>query len=322
MACAANRTRIALLSFVCVGAFSAAAFAQSFPDHPIRIILANPRGSGPDILGRYFAEELSKKSGQPTIVDNVDGGSSSAMQLAAKADPDGYTLMFASDLEIVSARNASKGGGVTSEDFTPIVACARTAFALMSPAAAPIKSVKGLVEKLKAKKIGAFGYSSRASLFASELFKQFTAAPARPISYADPELAAVDLAEGNLDFTMMNGAFAAAKIKTGSVKALAVTVADRVPLLPDTPTMMEAGVPTFNFAPWWGVYAPFRTPQPVVDRLEAWFLDIDSSPATASYLDSLAASPLPEGSDEARSRLAADIVEWPRLERAAGLLPQ
>jgi tripartite-type tricarboxylate transporter receptor subunit TctC len=128
--------------------------------------------------------------------------------------------------------------------------------------------------------------------------------------------------DGTLDFMIMDGTFAVGPIKAGKIRALAVTTAQRIAALPDVPTMIEAGVGTFEFSPWWGVYVPAGTPQPIVAKLGAWMNQISRTEEARQFLERIAALPLSDDSKAMAARLQADIVRWEPLVKAAKIEPQ
>lgn len=321
------RTRLAKAAFaglLAATALGGSARAQTYPDQPIHVDIGFPAGSGADILGRYFTHQLELLAKQAVVVDNRPGANSNiAMRFVDHAKPDGYTILFVADSNMAGSRFLFKNLPFdTLTDFMPIASFAQIAFVMVLAPKSPIKNIKELVEKLKAKKDNIYGYSNQTGLLSSELFKAITGAPAKPVAYKTAPDAMRDLSDGTLDFMIMDGTFAAGQIRQGALKALAVTTSQRIPSLPDTPTMIEAGVPDFDFSPWWCAYVPKGTPQPIIDKLAGWFKQINDMPATAKFLESVAAIPMHDGPKEADARLKAELPRWVSLVKAAGITPQ
>jgi tripartite-type tricarboxylate transporter receptor subunit TctC len=296
---------------------------EAYPNRPIHVVIGFSAGSGADILSRYMAHKLEGLSGQPVILDNKPGASGNiATRYAANAAPDGYTLMFNANSSMVGAKFLFKELAFdTMRDFKPVATFAQIGFLLVVSPKSPLKSVADLTEKLKAKKDNVFGYSNPTGLLSAELYKQLTGAPAKPVSYKTTTDALHDLQDGTLDFMFMDGTFGAGQVRQGQIKALAVITGTRLATLPDVPTMQEAGL-AFDFAPWWAVWAPSATPQPILDKLEKWVLQIDEMPETPKFLETIGAVTLHDGQKAAAGRLTAEFRKWPPLVKAAGIQPR
>lgn len=295
-----------------------------YPDKPIHIVIGFPPGSGADILGRYFANALAKLSGGTVVVDNKPGATSNiAIGDVARAPKDGYTVLFIADSNMAGSRYLFKSLPFdTLKDFTPVASFAQIAFVMVISPTSPIKTVSDLVAHLKDKKDNIYGYTNQTALLSTEYFKQLTGAPAKPVAYKTAPDAVKDVVDGTLDFMIMDGTFAAPQINQGVMRALAVTTATRAPALPDTPTMQEAGLAGFEFAPWWCAYVPSGTPQAVVDKLQGWLNQIDSTPETAAFLKDQGSIPQHDTGPQADARLRAEMPRWEGLVKAAGLQPQ
>jgi tripartite-type tricarboxylate transporter receptor subunit TctC len=281
-------------------------------------------GSGADILGRYFGHEIELRAKQPVIIDNKPGATGNiALRFASQAKPDGYTILFAANSNMAGSRFLVKDPPFdTLKDFAPIASFAQIAFVLVVAPNSPISSVAALTQHLKEKKDNIFGYTNQTGQLSAEYYKQLSGVDARPVAYKTTADAMRDIVEGTLDFMVMDGTFAAGQIRQGQLKALAVTTAQRSPSLPDTPTMQEAGVPGYEFSPWWAAYVPAGTPQPIVDKLGGWFREITAMPETAKFLETVASIPQHDSAPEADARLKAEIPKWGPIIKAAGIEPQ
>jgi tripartite-type tricarboxylate transporter receptor subunit TctC len=314
----------ALMSVTSTTPTAALAQAASYPDRPIHVSVGFPAGSGADILGRYFIAQLQELSRQPVITDNRPGATGNiALRFVARAEPDGYNLLFAANSNMAGSRYLFKQTPFdTLKDFKPIASFAQIAFILVVAPNSPINNIQELVEHLKKKKDNIYGYTNQTAQLSTELFKQLTGAPAKPVSYKTAPDTMKDILDGTLDFVIMDGTYAAGQVKQGQLKPLAVTTSKRSPTFPTTPTMQEAGVAGFEFAPWWCVYAPTGTPQPIIDKLAAWFHQIAKMPETAKFLESVGSIVNDDTGPEADARLKAELPKWEQLVKAAGIEPQ
>jgi tripartite-type tricarboxylate transporter receptor subunit TctC len=314
----------ALMSVTTTTPTAALAQATSYPDRPIHVSVGFPAGSGADILGRYFIAQLQELSRQPVITDNRPGATGNiALRFVARAEPDGYNLLFAANSNMAGSRYLFKQTPFdTLKDFKPIASFAQIAFILVVAPNSPINNIQELVEHLKKKKDNIYGYTNQTAQLSTELFKQLTGAPAKPVSYKTAPDTMKDILDGTLDFVIMDGTYAAGQVKQGQLKPLAVTTSKRSPTFPTTPTMQEAGVAGFEFAPWWCAYAPIGTPQPIIDKLEAWFHQIAKMPQTAKFLESVGSIVNDDTGPEADARLKAELPKWEQLVKAAGIEPQ
>jgi tripartite-type tricarboxylate transporter receptor subunit TctC len=302
------------------------AFAQAgdYPNKPVQVVIGFPAGSGADILGRYFVRALEERAKQSFVVVNRAGATSNiAIRSVATAPADGYTILFVANSNMAGSRYLFKDLAFdTVKDFTPIASFAQIAFVLVVSPKSKFNTVAELVEHLKKKKDNLYGYTNQTAQLSTELFKQMTGVPAKPLPYKTAPDAMKEITEESIDFMIMDGTFAAGQIQQGMLKPLAVTTAVRSPSFPDVPTMQEAGLKDFDFAPWWCAYAPTGTPQPIIDRLEAWFMDIAKMPQTATFLKGVGAIVNSDTSKQADARLKAELPKWASLVKAAGIEPQ
>jgi tripartite-type tricarboxylate transporter receptor subunit TctC len=295
-----------------------------YPDHPMHVTIGFAAGSGADILGRYFTHQIEILSKQTVIVDNRPGATGNiATRAVAQAKPDGYTILFSANAGMAGARYLFKELPFdTLTDFVPVASFAQITFVLVVSPQSPINSIAELTAHLKEKQDNIFGYTNPTGLLSSEYYKQLAGVPAKAVAYKTAADAMRDIIDGTLDFMIMDGTFAAGQVRQGQLKALAVTTAQRSPTFPQTPTMREAGIANFEFAPWWACYLPTGTPQPIVDRLAGWFKEIAAMPETASFLETVATIPQHDTGPEADARLRAELPKWEMLVKAAGIEPQ
>lgn len=300
--------------------------AQDYPTREIRAICNFPAGTGADIYVRYFADRLSKLAGKQVIVDNKAGALGViGTEAAARAKPDGYTIYIAP----ASASHASsvhlfkKLPFDPVKDFIPVTTLAKLSFVLVIDPKSPIKTVAELTAHIKAKQgKAAFGATAPTALVAAELYKKYAGLQITKVQYKDYQGPMNDMFAGNLEFFFADSSFAAEQVRAGRLKALAVT-GDRTAALPGVPTMAEAGVKEFgNLSPWWAVFVPAKTPQPIVAKLEAWFNQIVASPETKKWLNDLAADPFPGNGKLVADLLKKELKDWGEYVKIAGIQPQ
>jgi tripartite-type tricarboxylate transporter receptor subunit TctC len=317
--------RHTFLSLLGLAALVAPAAAQdSYPNQPIHVVIGFAAGSGADILTRYFTDKLQNLAKQPVIVDNKPGATGNiALRAVTEAKPDGYTLLFSANSNMAGSRYLFKDLPFdTIKDFTPIASFAQIAFVVVVSPKSPINSIADLTAFLKKKQGALSGYTNQTAQLSTEYYKQLAGVTTTPVAYKATPDAMRDIIEGQLDFMIIDGTFGAAQVRQGQLKALAVTTAQRSPSLPDVPTMQEAGVANFDFSPWWVAYAPKATPQPILDKLQGWILQITQLPETAQFLKDNGAIPQHDTGPQADARLKAELPKWETLVKAAGIEPQ
>jgi tripartite-type tricarboxylate transporter receptor subunit TctC len=297
---------------------------QDYPNRALHVFIGFPAGSGADILGRYFTAQLEKLAGKPVVVENKPGANSNiAAGMVANAKPDGYSILFIASSNMAGSRFLFKNLPFdTVKDFTPVASFAEIAFVLTVGAKSPIKSVTELTAHLKSSPQAKYGATNQTAILSTEYYKQIAGVEAVHVAYRTAPEALPDVEDGTLDFMIMDGTFAVGPIKAGKIRPLAVTTAQRIASLPDVPTMKEAGVGDFAFSPWWGVWVPAGTPQPIVAKLGGWMNQIARSEETRQFLERVAALPLSDDSTATAARLQGDIAKWGPLVKAAKIEPQ
>ncbi|HEY8580058.1 MAG TPA: tripartite tricarboxylate transporter substrate binding protein [Beijerinckiaceae bacterium] len=299
--------------------------AADYPNRPIHAYVGYPPGSGADILGRYFSRKLADLTGKTVIVENKPGATSNiALGLAAKAKPDGYTLMYAANSNMAGSQFLFKNLPFdTQKDFLPISQLSQTTFMLVVAPNSPVKSVAELTAMLKSSDKAKYAYTNQTAQIATEFYKTLIDAKVTPVSYRTSADTIPDLAQGAVDFMVIDGTFGSGQVRQGRLRPLAVTTAQRHPGMPDIPTMREAGVTDYDeFASWWTVWAPAGTPRPIIDKLAGWYGQIVRSDETREFLHGIAGTPQIGGPDETAERLKREIVKWGRVAKAAGIEPQ
>jgi len=274
----------ALLVAACHGV----ARAQDYPNRPIRVIVPFSPGGAVDGPMRLIAQELAKRLGQAVTVENKPGaGATIGTEIVAKAQPDGYTLLLASQTNAISAslyRNLSYD---PIDDFAPITLIGREPGVLVVHPSLPVKTFQEFVAYAKARP-GELDYASSGNgsgqhLFAAQLFS-ITGLNLNHVPYRGSGQATTDLLGGRVAASIPGTAGMVGHIKSGKLRALAVTGATRAPQLPDVPTLQEAGVPGFEAYVWMGLLAPKGTPAPIVERLNRETLAVLREGAVRQYM--------------------------------------
>jgi tripartite-type tricarboxylate transporter receptor subunit TctC len=309
-----------------LGGAGSAAFAQAsdWPNGPLRIFIGFPAGSGADILGRYFTNKIAEIAGKPVIVENKPGANSNiAAGLVANAKPDGNSILFIASSNMAANPFLFKSLPFdTVKDFRAAGTFAQIVFVLVVKPDSPFNTIDDLVKHLKSKTQNKYGYTNQTAIMSTELFKTMTGTQAVGVSYRTAPDAMPDVTNGTLDYMIMDGTFAAGQIRAGRLKPLAITTAERSPSFPGVPTMQDAGLKGYDFAPWWGVYFPKGTPDAIVAKMEGWLQKIGAEPETAKFLETVGAIVNKDTSKQADERLIKEIARMGPIIKAAGIEPQ
>jgi tripartite-type tricarboxylate transporter receptor subunit TctC len=324
------RTRRALLRALLLAATALAvpaAHAQAYPSRPVRLVVPFLPGGSADILGRALAQKLSDGLGQPVVVENRPGaGTAIAAELVAKAPADGYTLMLGtvSSHAINPALNP-KLPFDPLRDFTPVAPVASIPFALLVHPSVPARTVPELIAYARSRP-GKLDYSSAgngtSNHLAGELFEAMTGTHMVHIPYRGSAPALQDLIAGRVSVMFDLVLTAAPHVRSGAVRALAVTGAKRSAALPDVPTVAESGLPGYEVSAWFGVFAPAGLPRPVVDRLNAEVARALAAPDLQQRLVSQGAEPLAGSPDQFAAYLKSEVAKWGKVVRDAGVQPE
>jgi tripartite-type tricarboxylate transporter receptor subunit TctC len=323
-----NRMHV-LAAAALVGAGLAAQplFADDYPTRTITDIVASTPGGGTDIISRIFGEQLSKQLGQPFVVENLPGaGSLTGTVTAARAAPDGYTLQ--TGLTASMAVNPSLFAHLPYDpvtDFEPVGMFAQFPFVLVVSNNFPAHSVKELIALAKAKP-GEINYASAGNgtgqHLSMELFKMLAGVNLAHVPYRGAAPAYADVISGQVPVFFDNLASALGQIKGGTVRALGVTGKKRSPLLPDVPTIEEAGVPGYYNYVWFGLWAPKGTPQPIIDKLHTEIQKAQAEPGVKEKIAAAAGEPLDMPLADIKPFLKNEIAKWADVVKRAGIQVQ
>ncbi len=298
------------------------AAAQAYPSKPIRMVVPFPAGGGIDTVARVIAPKLAESLGQPVIIDNRVGASGTVgTEAVAKAAPDGYTLLatFASH-----AQNASlypKLGYDTVKDFAPVTLIATVPNILVINPSLPVKTVKELVALAK-KHPGEILYASigngTPAHLSAELFNSMAGIRMTHVPYKGAAASIVALISGETQLTFTTVLVAMPHIKSGRLRALGVASLKRSTVLPDVPTIDEAGVRGYESNAWYGLLAPARTPQPILDQLHRETVKTLQNNDVRDNLKGQGAEPVGNAPREFAVIIADEIEKWRRVVLATG----
>jgi len=305
------------LSGICVSGLAA---AQAYPAKPVRLVVPFPAGGATDILARTISQKASEKLGQQIVIDNRPGaGGTIGSDHVAKSAPDGYTLLIAtgSTHSIGPIINPKIPYNV-ERDFAPVVYVARTTSVLVVPNQLQVKNLGEFIALLKANP-GKFNYGSSGngtnSHLSGELFKAQAQVFLSHIPYRGTGLVFTDMVSGQVHMLMDNYVTAQSNIKEGKLRVLGVTSLQRLPFLPEVPTLDEQGLKGFDVSNWFGIYAPKGTPGDMIAKVNAAFNQALQEPDMQKRLASLGATPAGSTPEQMGLMVAADTAKWARLIR-------
>jgi tripartite-type tricarboxylate transporter receptor subunit TctC len=295
---------------------------SAYPSRTIRIMVGFAAGGGNDLYARIIAQKLQERLGQSVVVENKPGaGGRLASEHVAGAPPDGYTLLLtASGPMVIAPAVYAKMSYSTLKDFAPISMFAAFPLILVVHPSHPARNVQELVAWLKANPDKAnYGSSSPAFTLTTELFKLRTGAPGTAIPYKSTNESVVSVLGQQSAFTIPDPGPTVPQVKSGLLRALAVTTATRSEDLPDVPTMAEAGVPGINVALWSGMFAPAGTPPAIVKKLEGEIMQMMQLPDVKEKFKQLATPVVVSTSEEFRRSLEAELKMWADVAKQANV---
>ncbi len=299
-----------------------AAHAQAYPDKPITLIVPFGAGGSADVYGRFIAQRLQKELGQTVVVENRPGaGAVVGTQHVAKAAPDGYTLLLISNTHTVNESLIPNKPYQLMRDFIPVAPINDSDLVLVVKPALAVNTPQELV-KLARSQPGKLNYASSGTgtpyHMAGELFKSMAGIDVVHVPYKSSGGARTDVMGGQVDMMFDAVTTMTEVIKSGKVRAVATTGKTRSGVLPDIPTMAEAGLPDYTAGIWLGVMAPKGTPPAVVDTLNRQIGKIVSQADVKDAWTKNGAVPLAMSPDEFGKYIEGDIVKWERIVKISG----
>jgi tripartite-type tricarboxylate transporter receptor subunit TctC len=318
-----RRHLLAAMAASTLAAAGGRAFAQSYPTHPLRIIVPFPAGQASDVITRLLADRIAPALGQPIIVENRPGaGGNLGTEAGARAANDGHTLTIATAALPISKLIYRKLPFDPVNDFAPVTRMTVTPLLLVTSPKLGMNSVAELVDFAR-KNPGKISFASSgpgtSHHLSGELFAALAELQLLHVPYKGSAAAHIDLMSGQVDIMFDNIVAVGPQVRQGNLKALAVTTKARAPSLPDLPTMAEAGYPTFEAMAWFGVLAPKGTPQPVISRLNAEFGKALAHPEINKKLTDMGAQIVPGTPEEFGKFLAAEVAKWEPVVQRAGV---
>jgi tripartite-type tricarboxylate transporter receptor subunit TctC len=314
--------RIFVLLLAVSALFTGAARAQSdYPAKPIRMVVGFPPGGGNDIIARLLGAKLQEAWNQSVVIDNRPGANSNiAIEVVAKSPADGYTLLFNAAGMVINPAMYESFPVDTIRDFEPISQVATFPFVLAVHPSVAARTVKELIALAKSQpgKLN-YGAGAAAFQFTAELFKQQAGIDLNHIPYKGSVQAITALLANDVQVTVVDSLPATAHIKSGKLRALAVTSGRRASALPEVPTMIEAGVADFDISGWAGLFAPAGTPKPVVNRLVQQTVSIVQTPDFREKLQALGAEPVGSSSEELAAIMKIQIQKFRAIAKSANI---
>ncbi len=313
---------LAALAACAALALPAQAQPQAFPNKPVKILFGFPAGSATDVIARTLGEKLSAKWGQPVVIDNRPGaGGNLGTDVAAKSPNDGYTIFFGTVANAISASFYSKLGHDYLKDFTPITLVATTPLVLVVHPSVPVKNVKELIEHAKRTPEGlAFGSGGpgTSNHLAGEMFKGATGAPLTHVPYKGTPASHMDLLSGRIQLIFDNIVAVMPHIKSGAVRPIAVTSAQRAASLPDIPTVAESGVPGFEAVSWIGALYPVGTPKEIVEKVHHDLVEVMRMPEVIAKLGQSGAVLVGNTPEQFAAWNRNEIAKWSKAVKDSG----
>jgi tripartite-type tricarboxylate transporter receptor subunit TctC len=324
-----TRRIAAIVASLCFLACSAIAFAQepertaAYPTKPVRILVPFPAGGAVDIVARTLGDELGKRWGQSVVIENRPGaGGTLATQAAATSAPDGYTLILVATGHALNPHFYAKLPYDSFADFTPITLVGSSPNMLLVRSDSPFRSVRDVLAGARQRPgYLSYGHAGNGTSphLAGELLKYLAKVDIAAIPYKGGAPSLNDLIGGHVPLTFNNIPESIAHVKGGTVRALGVTSAARSPVLPDVPTIAEAGVPDYDTGVWWGFLGPAGLPADVKAKLANDCADVVKLPTVVERLKSLGATPIGSTPDEFADFMRAEHEKWGPIIKAAGI---
>jgi len=307
---------------VAVGAATNVAQAQDYPTKPVRFVVPFPAGGTTDIIVRILGQRLTRDWKHQVIVDNRPGGGANiGADVAMRSPADGYTLFMASTAHSINVTLYPKLTYDPIRDFTPISTVADTAQVLVVHPSIPVSSVRELIALLK-RRPGDLTYSSAGNgsqpHLTAEMFKMLTGTSMVHVPYKGGPQAMTDLIAGHVALSFATAPTAVPNVKSGRVRALGVSSRERIPALPDVPTIGDAGVPGFQANNVFGVVGPPGLAAALVDRINAAVVDVLKDPTVRSSLSEQGAEPRSSTPAEYAALIRDEVARWGKVVRQSG----
>lgn len=302
---------------------AAPAWAQEFPTRPVKVIIPFPPGGPTDVLGRLVAQKLSERLGQNFVIDNKPGASGMiGADMVAKAPADGYTLLVNASLHVINPSLYEKSRYNAITDFAPLTNLADVPLVLVVGAQTPVQTIKDVIAWVKSAK-GPVNFASSGNATAPHLAGEAFKVAAglenlQHIPYKGSSPALTDLLGGQVQMMFDSLPSSQPFIKSGALKAIAVTTQRRSSALPNVPTVAESGIPGFNISTWYGMWAPTATPPSIVQKLSSEIAQIVRLPEVRDRFLALGAEPVGNTAEEFMAFNKTELTKWARIVKQSG----
>lgn len=320
-----RRSLLGALPAICLSACVPSAFGQSgFPNRPLRVIVPQPPGGGFDFVARALADRLGRSLGQTIVVENKPGsGTLVGTDAAAKADPDGYTLLMGSVSNIALNMGLyDKLAYDSLRDFEPVGLAVSYSYTLMARKDLPFQSLKELIAYAKANPekltYASAGNGSGQHVLAAALW-YLAGVNVVHVPYRGAQAAYQDLLGGRVDLFFDLSSTARTQVNAGTVKALAVSGSERNPMHPDTPTILETGVAPLELESWFGYFIPKKTPSDIQERLRSELTKVMAQPELQEVFRKAGGKPMTLSAEQTRALVKRDVERWTKLVRDIGI---
>ncbi|SEB15882.1 tripartite tricarboxylate transporter substrate binding protein [Variovorax sp. YR216] len=300
--------------------------AQTFPAKPMTIVVPASPGGAIDLAARLIGQKMSESWGQPVVIDNRTGATGIiGTDFVAKSPPDGHTLALVASSHAINPLMVKKLPFDTQKSFEPVVQTHVVPLVLVVAPSFPAKDLKELIAYGKANP-GKLSFASSGSggapHFSGELFKSMAGIDMVHVPYKGSTLAHPDLMSGRVSLMFDTLAAVSTQVKAGKLRALAVTTSKRVAMLPDVPTMAEAGLPGYETSTWGGLLAPAGTPKPVVAKLAAETTRILALPDVKQRLMDAGVEPVGGTPEQFSAFITQEMGKWAKVAKEAGIQPE
>ena len=297
--------------------------AQTYPSKLVRFIVTYPPGGSSDVMARIIGQKLTEYWGQTVLVESRPGADGSiGMEFAARQPADGYTLVLGNFGPVVAKPLLSKVSYDWQKDFAPISRITISANILVVPKTLPVKNVKELVALAK-RYPGELTYATSGpgsmSHFAGEMFKRLAGVDMITVPYKGNALSITDLAGGQITTMFSDAVPAVQGLKTGKLRALAVTSEKRWPFTPELPTLAEEGIKGFAAVNWWGILVPSGVPRPIVDKINADVIRALATPDVKTRLGEVGVEAITSTPEQFGQFMANEAARWGKLVKEANL---
>ncbi|MBO9329385.1 MFS transporter [Achromobacter sp. HZ01] len=303
---------------------SASAFAAAYPDKPITFVVPSAAGGSPDVLSRLITTQLARDTGATLVIENRPGAAGNiGITLVKRAAADGYTVGYGNINTLAVNRSLFKRLPYdVDQDLTPVAHLFDLYNALIVPADSPVKTVQDLIDRARKQpgrlSYGASGVGTTGHM-GGELFKSMAKVDVMFVPYNGGPAAIQDLLGGRLDYLFVNTSEAAPLVKAGKVRAIGVSSLKRLPLMPEVPTLDEAGVKGYETVSWGGVVAPKGTPDDVVATLNAAIQKALQAPDVRAGLATLGAEPAGGSPADFKKLIDRETAKWRGIIESAGI---